>query len=333
MKNSLFLHRSSREIPRVSTSSFLVANHYSFRLVSRRRTKNFEAVVDEVEAADAEFSEVNVENAPAPVMIQVSKERKSKKATEGVVTTNTDESKRLFLRLAGVAGLGMVAATVLPKKAEALMLGSSPQSTATGVKNAAGTRINPATEDTLALMKAQTDKLTFDAGSNPANLKVNIAAGIVGVKNVGGTTVNPATEDTLALMKAQTDKLTFDGGTNLLTSVGGTGNIVGLKDTTGTQLNPATDDSLVYLRRMVKLMESQGTVDVGNRQRVVVDAFGTGIVTGVGNSGAGVPRVTVSTDSAFSTTITSFLGAGDQAFQDVARNTYANGIRANLQFS
>ena len=261
----------------------------------------------------------------APVQTQKTSKKDAK--------TQMDESKRLFLRLAGVAGLGIVAASVLPKKAEALVLGGGASSAASGIKNAAGTRINPATEDTLAGIKTKTDLLTFDAGSNPANLKVNVAAGSVGLSNTGGTPINPATEDTLALIKAQTAKLQFDGSNNLLTSVGGTGNIVGVKDTTGTQVNPATDDSLVYLRRMVKLMESQGTVDSGNRQRVVVDSFGSGVVTGVGASGAGVPRVTVSTDSAFSTTITSFLGAGDQAFQDVARNTYANGIRANLQFS
>jgi hypothetical protein len=263
------------------------------------------------------------------------KQKKAKKASVKTVKMETDESKRLFLRVAGIAGLGVVAASMLPKNAEALTLGggATSGSSAVGVKNAAGTRIDPATETTLAAMKAQTDKLTFDAGSNPANLKVNVMAGSVGVENTLGALVNPATEDTLALIKAQTAKLQFDGSNNLLTSVGGTGNVVGVKDTTNTQVNPATDDSLVYLRRMVKLMESQATTDAANRQKVVVDSFGTGIVTGVGASGAGVPRVTVSTDSAFSTTITSFLGAGDQAFQDVARNTYANGIRANLAFA
>ncbi len=246
-----------------------------------------------------------------------------------------DEQKRVFLRLAGVAGLGVVAASILPKKADAYILGGGGGggAGAVGIKNSTNTRIDPATETTLAGIKAKSDLLTFDSGTNPANLKVNVAAGSVGLQNTSGTSINPATEETLALIKQQTAKLQFDGSNNLLTSVGGTGNIVGVKDTSGTQVNPATDDSLVYLRRMVKLMESQATVDAGNRQRVVVDSFGSGVVTGVGASGAGVPRVTVSTDSAFSTTITSFLGANDQAFQDVARNTYANGIRANLQFA
>jgi hypothetical protein len=244
----------------------------------------------------------------------------------------SDSRKRSFLKLAGVVGVGAAATMLLPKKAEALVFGSNPTATSMGVKNASGVKINPATEETLAGIKGQTDLLTFDASSNPANLKVSISAGAVGVKNASNASINPATEETLALIMTQTSKLSFDGSNNLLTTVGGTGNIVGVKDTTGTQVNPATDDSIVYLRRMVKLMEAMGTVDAGNRQRVVVDSFGA-VTTGVGNSGAGVPRVTVSSDSAFSATITSVNGYGDQMFQDVARNAFATGIRFNLQFN
>jgi len=60
-----------------------------------------------------------------------------------------DEGKRLFLRLAGLAGLGVVASSVLPQKAEAFVMGSSPTSAVVGVKNASNTRINPATDETL----------------------------------------------------------------------------------------------------------------------------------------------------------------------------------------
>ncbi len=244
----------------------------------------------------------------------------------------SDNKKRSFLKLAGIVGAGAIASTLIPKKADALIFGSQLSPTSSGIKNVSGAKINPATEDTLTSIKAQTDLLSFDSGSQPANLKVSITAGTIGVQNASAVTINPATEDTLALIKTQTNKLTFDGSNNLLTSVGGTGNIVGIKDTTGTTINPATDDSLVYLRRMVKLMESQATVDASNRQRVVVDGFGA-VVTGVGASGVGVPRVTVASDSAFSATITSLNGWGDGMFQDVARNTYANGIRTNISFA
>jgi hypothetical protein len=161
----------------------------------------------------------------------------------------------------------------------------------------------------------------------------SIAAGGIdfGLQNASNVVINPATEDTLALINAKTSQMTFSSGV-LQTSVGGTGNIVGLKDTTSTQVNPASDDSLVYLRRMVKLMESQAAVDSSNRQRVTVDSFGN-TVTGVGASGAGIPRVTVANDSNFLATISTLNGYNDQMFQDVARTSYANGIRANILFA
>jgi len=250
-------------------------------------------------------------------------------------TKESDNKKRSFLKLAGVVGVGALATTLLPRKADALVFGSNPGPTSTGIKNASGTQINPATEDTLAVIKGQTNLLTFDAGSNPANLKVNIAAvapgATIGIQNVANATINPATQETLAAINAVTSQLQFTGGA-LLTSVGGTGNIVGLKDTTSTQVNPASDDSLVYLRRMVKLMESQAVVDASNRQRVTVDAFGA-VQTGTGASGVGIPRVTVSSDSSITTTISTLNGWNDQMFQDPARNAYANGIRTNLVFS
>ena len=252
----------------------------------------------------------------------------SRPKTKAPDKAEVDEKKRAFLKLAGVVGVGALATSLIPKKAEALVFGSAPTATSMGVRNSSGTKINPATQETLSGIKDKTDLLTFNSG----NLNVSLAGGNVGVKNTGGTPVNPATEDTLALIQAKTSLLQFDGQNKLLTSVGGTGNTVGVKDISGTQINPATDESLTYLRRMVKLMESQATVDASNRQRVIVDGFGA-VVTGYAASGAGIPRVTVSNDSLFSATITSLNGWGDQMFTDVARNTYANGIRTNLAFS
>lgn len=65
--------------------------------------------------------------------------RESKKITV------KDSSKRIFLKALGIGGLGIVAASLLPKKADALVLGSTPTSSVVGVKNAANTRIDPAT--------------------------------------------------------------------------------------------------------------------------------------------------------------------------------------------
>jgi hypothetical protein len=60
-----------------------------------------------------------------------------------------DEGKRSFLKMASMAGLGAVALSVIPKKAEAYVMGSTPASNVVGVKDASNTRISPATEETL----------------------------------------------------------------------------------------------------------------------------------------------------------------------------------------
>jgi len=76
-----------------------------------------------------------------------------------------DEKKRNFLKIAGVAGAGLVASQILsPHKASALVMGSSPTTGVVGIKNAANARINPATEETLNEV-LKTSDLTFDAGS------------------------------------------------------------------------------------------------------------------------------------------------------------------------
>ena len=60
-----------------------------------------------------------------------------------------DKNKRTFLKMAGIAGAGLVGSLLLPKKADALIMGSSPTTGGVGVKNASNARINPAREETL----------------------------------------------------------------------------------------------------------------------------------------------------------------------------------------
>ncbi len=62
----------------------------------------------------------------------------------------SDSNKRFFLKALGLAGVGVVVSPVLPHKASALVMGSTPSSSVVGVKNASNTRINPATEESLA---------------------------------------------------------------------------------------------------------------------------------------------------------------------------------------
>ena len=85
-----------------------------------------------------------------------------------------DQGKRTFLKVASIAGASAIASQILsPKKASAFIMGSSPTTGVVGVKNAANTRINPATEETVSTLATEvtaatllkTSDLTFDTGS------------------------------------------------------------------------------------------------------------------------------------------------------------------------
>ncbi len=75
-----------------------------------------------------------------------------------------DQSKRNFLKVAGIAGAGVIISQLSPNKAQALIMGSSPTTGVVGVKNVANTRINPATQETVSSL-LKTSDLTFDTGS------------------------------------------------------------------------------------------------------------------------------------------------------------------------
>lgn len=79
-----------------------------------------------------------------------------------------DKDKRFFLKALGVAGIGVVASQILPNKASALVMGSTPSSSVVGVKNSSNTRINPATEDTLSALRTGQEvlKLTDNLSSS-----------------------------------------------------------------------------------------------------------------------------------------------------------------------
>jgi len=275
-------------------------------------------------------------------------------AQESVNSAESDSKKRSFLKLAGVVGVGAAATMLIPKKAEALVFGSSPTTGVVGLKDSSNNRINPAKEDgNLATVATQAGLMTFDAGSNPANLLVKIAAiapgADIGIQNASNITINPAQEDgnlatltaTAGTISTNTTKLTslnFDGSGNLLTATaGGAASAVGLKDSQSNLINPATDDGVTYLRRIVKLMESQAVVDNANRQRITLDSLGTGtaITTTVPVSGTVTATVTGATVTTVSTVtnMTTLAGQNQQMFQDFAKTAYATGIRQNLIFS
>ena len=217
-------------------------------------------------------------------------------------------------------------------------------------KNKSGLRVNPATEDTSAAIKSQTDLLTFDSSSGQSNLEVNIvsvASGGLdfGLQNTNNVVINPATEETLASIKTQVQQMRFDSANGLKAT--GTApalaSIVNVKDTSKANIKPASDEAILLWRRMVKMMEAKAATDAGRLKRVTIDSFGTDNVTGVGASttvgvsGSVVPLVTIANDFSANLTglftSTSYVGYNDQMYQNIARNAYARGIRSKLIFS
>lgn len=320
--NLFSLHKNDTRITRVSSNATVLPNRYSFRLVRREKVVPTGMPVRMMPVSSLAAP---VAQAEGPVLAPVRIRAQASKAEK----VNIDTEKRGFLKLAGVLGLGAIAATALPQKAQAYVMGSSPTSGVVGVKNAANTRIDPALEGgNLASIKTSTDRFADSGGGG--YIRQDSAATIA--KESGGNLATLAgkdfaTEATLAAIKTQTDKFTFSGS-NLLTAGGSGGGATTLEDISGTQVNPATDDALVYLRRMVKIMESQATVDSANRQRITIDSLGTGTAVTTTIPVSGTVTATVA-----NATVASIDGYGRQMFQDVARNAYANGIRANMVFS
>ena len=222
-----------------------------------------------------------------------------------------DEKRRLFLKTLGVIGAGAVGASMLPKKAEALVMGGTPGASVVGVKNTGDVRIDPATEGTAGSIKTATEATQTSAGL----IKTNT--------------------DTLA---TNSNKFTFSNGSLVITGPN-SADPVGLKNTSGTTINPATDDAVVLLRRMVKLMESQATVDSANRQRITLDSWGlASTLLGTGTS-ANCARVALGSDSTVGTvtSVTNVVTIGSytaqQMFGDVSHDVYANALRKNLTFT
>ena len=215
----------------------------------------------------------------------------------------SDSRKRSFLKIAGMAGVGALATTLLPRKADALVFGSAPASTSMGVKNASGTRINPATEDTLALVYGNTS----DIDTNIATVNTNMATVNSNITSIAANTANIPAIGSNTMVNSMPVTIASD---QPALPISGT---MTFDPTVQMTVNPA--DSLFYLRKIVKQLEPLTTVDNANRQKVAIDS-------------SVALTVTLAT-----TAVTTIAGQGDQMFQDVARNTYANGIRMNLAFS
>jgi len=206
--------------------------------------------------------------------------------------SSIDDSKRMFLKVAGVAGLGLAASALFPKGADAYVSGSTPTSNVVGVKNIANTKINPATEDTLVTLakettlgdiKTQSDKLTFD-GSN--NL---LTKGAVTVSNISNSQINPATEESLVNV--------------------------------GQSVN---DQSIWMLRKIITLLKPLGMTTGSGSNRLSVDVNSATVTFAANQDLRTVQTITnlanIGNVNAFS------------LMKDSARNAYANSIRTKLSF-
>ena len=128
--------------------------------------------------------------------------------------------------------------------------GGSGPSGSVGLKNVAGSQINPATEDTLDDIKTDTDKFQFDGSGN---LKVNAEAIIaenVGLKDISGSQINPAKEDgnlqTIAGAVSSSKMATKSADGDFVT--------VGAKGDTAVTDSTISNTLMSFLKGLVKIL-------------------------------------------------------------------------------
>ncbi len=158
----------------------------------------------------------------------------------------TDDRRRVFLKLLAGAGLGAAAVTILPRRAEALVMGGTPATSVVGLKDDADARINPATEETLqsllagnSVLKKTTSLAASGTVHTPGsgkkirvyNTKFSLSADMTSVSfrfTSGGTDfekyISPKTG---GLYGANNHPNYIEGGTNevLHCEISGTGNV------------------------------------------------------------------------------------------------------------
>lgn len=285
---------------------------YSFRLLKREKAKQIR---------------LDLKSKKRSIIISEVKEN-----IEQIENLEDGNKKRLFLKLAGMASVGAVAYLFAPKKAEALIFGSTPASNVVGAKDSNNNRIDPAQEtgghlaniDTgLTGHSADIDTNTTTIATNTTPFVTSGAGAYVRQDSINPLTATMALETggnlaSIAANTSQLGSLSFSNG-GLQVAVSGTviAGDVKVQDITGTRMNPASEESIFYLRRMTKLLESNAAVDSGNRQRISLDAVNAGITVPV---------------SATLNNIATLASQNQQMFQDPARTAYATGIRQNLSW-
>lgn len=117
----------------------MIDSKYSFKLISRKTLKSLKKERHSLVSFSKSENKRKIKDIPIVENTSSNKDKNS-----------LDNNKRLFLKIASVAGLGFVASSFFPKGAEAYVAGSTPTSNVVGLKDDSNTRVNPATEETVA---------------------------------------------------------------------------------------------------------------------------------------------------------------------------------------
>jgi hypothetical protein len=102
------------------------------------------------------------------------------------------------------------------------------------------------------------------------------------------------------------------------------------QDVQSGQALPVSDDT-VLLRRILNVLQSMGTIDSSQRQKVNIDAIGTANLAAVSS----MPINIVSGNIGIVTTVsaqTTLAGMDREMYINQARTAYADGIRTQLTF-
>jgi hypothetical protein len=87
------------------------------------------------------------------------------------------------------------------------------------------------------------------------------------------------------------------------------------------------EDLLVMIGRLLKILESNGVVDIAQRQRITLDAITAGLTLAV------VSTVGTVNNVANVSAQTSMAGMDREMYINIARQAYASSIRSQLQFT
>jgi cell division protein FtsX len=93
-----------------------------------------------------------------------------------------------------------------------------------------------------------------------------------------------------------------------------------------------TDDLVVMLSRIVKLLESNAVVDQQQRQRIALDTIPAGVTLPTVTTVTGVTTVTTVTTVTALANATAIAGMDREQYINIAKSTYAQSIRARLEF-